>query len=189
MGRIVRWQDWAGEGLEHCLCREGAEGLRLEGNVAGTRGGLYGGHYLVRTDERFATRELRVRYAGGPELYVEADGAGRWIDRLTGEALPQLEGCLDVDIGMTPATNTLPIRRLRLAEGESRDIVVSYVPLPHQIEGAFLPNRAEQRYTCLTPGRRFRYHGLFRGFTAVLEVDDAGLVLDYPETFRRVATA
>ncbi|NDV00910.1 putative glycolipid-binding domain-containing protein [Pseudoroseicyclus tamaricis] len=189
MDKIVRWQDWNGAGLEHCVCRETADGLLLEGTVAGTRGGLYGGHYLVRTDSRFATRELRVSYAGGAELYVETDGTGHWHDRLTGRALPGLEGCLDVDIGMTPATNMLPIRRLGLAAGESREIVVGYVPLPHQIDGAFLPSRAEQRYTCLTPGQSYRYEGLFRGFTAVLEVDEAGLVLDYPETFRRVATS
>ena len=54
-------------------------------------------------------------------------------------------------------------------------------------QGAFLPLRAEQRYTCLRQGRRYLYEGLFRGFSAELELDEAGLVLDYPDTFRRVA--
>ena len=57
------------------------------------------------------------------------------------------------------------------------------IPLPERAR------RAEQRYTCLTPDRRYRYEGLFRAFTAELEVDEVGLMLDYPDTFRRVATA
>jgi hypothetical protein len=47
---VVRWQDWEGHGLEHCLCREDANGTVLEGVVAGTRHGTYGGHDLVRAD-------------------------------------------------------------------------------------------------------------------------------------------
>jgi hypothetical protein len=106
---------------------------------------------------------------------------------ITGKALPSLDDCFDVDIGITPATNTLPIKRLKLQSQEKRDIAVAYVPLPDQIEGDFLPQRAEQRYTCLVPDHRYRYEGLFRAFTAELEIDESGLVLDYPDTFRRVA--
>lgn len=186
---VVRWQDWEGRGLEHCVCRQDAGGLVLEGVVAGTRHGAYGGHYLVRADADFRTREVRVAYVGGACLHVEADGAGNWRDRIGNRALPALKGCLDVDIGITPATNTLPIKRLKLKAQERKEITVAYIPLPDQIDGDFLPQRAEQRYTYLTPDRRYRYEGLFRAFTAELEIDEAGLVRDYPDTFRRVAFA
>lgn len=184
---VARWQDWEGHGLEHCLCRASADGLTLEGVVAGTRHGAYGGYYLVRADADFRTRVVQVVYVGGPRLHVESDGLGNWRDVIGNRTLPTLNGCIDVDIGITPATNTLPIKRLSLREQESREITVAYVPLPDQIDGDFLPRPVEQRYTCLTPDRRYRYEGLFRAFTAELEVDDAGLVLDYPDTFRRVA--
>jgi hypothetical protein len=187
MMAVVRWQDWEGHGLEHCICRENAEGMILEGVVAGTRHGAYGGHYFVRTDTDFRTREVRVGYVGGPCLHVESDGNGNWRDVIGNRSLPALDGCIDVDIGFTPATNTLPIKRLKLKAEESRDITVAYVPLLDQIEGDFLPQRARQRYTCLTPDLRYRYEGLFRAFTAELEIDEAGLVLDYPDTFRRIA--
>lgn len=186
MKEIVRWSDWEGNGLEHCVCLQDDGGLILEGVVAGTREGRYGGHYFVRTDARFFTREVRVEYVAGARLHFEADGEGHWRDVLGDRSIPALDGCLDVDIGMTPATNALPIKRLRLKEHESRDIAVAYVPLPSQIDGAFFPRRAEQRYTCLSLNRRYRYDGLFRSFTAELEVDEFGLVLDYPDTFRRV---
>jgi hypothetical protein len=172
--------------LEHCVYNNAGEGFTLEGVVAGTRDGIYGGYYFVRTDSAFRTREVRVRYLDGPELRVEADGEGNWLDVLRSRPLPDLNGCIDVDIGITPATNTLPIKRLMLQIGASKDITVAYVPLLDQIDGDFLPRRAEQRYTCLTPDRRYRYEGLFRSFTAELEIDETGLVLNYPDTFRRV---
>lgn len=189
MRAVVRWQDWNRHGMEHCVCRQDNSGVTLEGAVAGTRHGLYGSHYFVRTDAAFRTREVRVDYVDGPKLHVKADGDGHWNDLLGQRPLSDLDGCIDVDIGITPATNTLPIKRLKLKQYESRDITAAYVPLPDQIEGDFLPIWAEQRYTCLLPNRRYRYEGLFRAFTAELEIDDAGLVLDYPETFRRVLCA
>ncbi|MEJ8561856.1 putative glycolipid-binding domain-containing protein [Yoonia sp. GPGPB17] len=182
----VRWHNWNGAGLEHCVCRYDNDGLSLEGVVAGTRHGLYGAHYLVRTDRLFRTREVTVNYVGGARMHVEADGEGNWTNRHDHQPIAALEGCIDVDIGVTPATNALPIKRLQLRKDESQDILAAYVPLPDQIEGDFLPRPAPQRYTCLVPAQTYRYEGLFRGFTAVLEIDQDGLVIDYPDTFRRV---
>lgn len=182
----VRWKAWDGDGLEHCDVESGKQGLTLSGAVVGTRETRYGAFYVVRTDEMFRTREVRVQYANGPVLHVEANGEGNWHDLITGSALPDLNGCIDVDIGVTPATNTLPIKRLGLSVGESRDILAAYVPLPSQIDDGFIPTRAEQRYTCLEQGRIYRYEGLFRNFTAELEIDETGLILDYPETFKRL---
>lgn len=187
MRTSVRWRDWQGKGLEHCGLTQSSDGLRLEGVVAGTRASLYGAHYAVRTDENFRTREVQVVYVDGPRLHILADGKGNWRDEIADAPLSSLEGCLDVDIGVTPATNMLPIKRLRLNETESEDICAAYVPLLSEISGPFLPRRAEQRYTCLKLNRRYRYEGLFRAFSAELEIDDFGLVLDYPETFRRMA--
>jgi hypothetical protein len=156
---------------------------------AQSRNGHYGGRYFVRTDADFRTREVRVEYVDGPRLHVLVDDKRLWHDVIGQGPLSGLAGCLDVDIGITPATNTLPIKRLKLRGQESRNIAVAYVPLPDQVEAEFLPRRAEQRYTCLAPDRLYRCEGLFRGFTAELEVDEVGLVLDYPETFRRLPSS
>jgi len=69
--------------------------------------------------------------------------------------------------------------------GEQAEIRVAYLPVPELAWRA-----VAQRYTCLAPrgaaGGRYRYEGVFRDFTAELPVDADGLVMDYPETFRRV---
>ena len=51
-----------------------------------------------------------------PGIDLLADGEDGWTTR-GGAAMPELEGCVDVDISATPVTNILPIRRLGLAPG------------------------------------------------------------------------
>ncbi|HEX5502042.1 MAG TPA: putative glycolipid-binding domain-containing protein, partial [Thermomicrobiales bacterium] len=111
--------------------------------------------------------------------------AGHWT-AADGATPPDLAGCLDVDIRVTPFTNTLPIRRLGLRPGESAELAVAYLALP-----ALAVTRERQRYTCLAAGPDgglYRYESLPGGFRADLSVDADGLVLDYPGLFRRVWT-
>lgn len=184
---VARWQDWEGQGLEHCTCRRDGQGLTLEGAVIGPQDALCAAMYSVRTDAAFRTREVRVRYIDGDVLHVVADGVGTWRDVIDDVPLPNLAGCIDVDLGLTPATNTLPITRLDLNSGQSVGIRAAYVRALDEIGGRLTIQPADQRYTCLEPGRRYRYDGVASGFSAELEFDAFGLVLDYPGVFRRVA--
>ena len=185
MAKLVQRSDWDHKSREKCKSIHDVNGIQLEGDVAGTRDTTYKGHYFVRTDASLRTREVVVECTGGSRLHIFSDGEGTWTNRVSGDPLPSLQGCVDVDIGITPATNTLPIKRLGLRKGQSRDTTVCYAPLPSQTGGEFLAQRAEQRYPCIEEDRSYLYQGIFRGFQAVLEIDEVGLVIDYPETFRR----
>lgn len=49
--------------------------------------------------------------------------------------------------------------------------------------------RVRQRYTCLAhdeAGGRYRYEGLGTGYATELPVDTEGLVVEYPDWYRRV---
>lgn len=184
--RVVRWTDAEGRGLEQCLLTLDRSGLTLEGVVAGARGGDHAAHYLLRTDPAGRTRELRLRHLGGPDLHLAADETARWRDAARGEALPALDGCIDVDLAMSPATNTLPIRRLQLGTRETADLCVAYVPLPSDAGAPLVPRSVAQRYARIDEST-WRFHQPDADFTADLPVDDLGLVLDYPGLFRRVA--
>jgi uncharacterized protein len=97
--------------------------------------------------------------------------------------MPELEGCIDIDISATPFTNTLPIRRLGLKPDQSEELTVTYIRVPELLVG---PER--QRYGCLedqAEGGLYRFEALPSGFTASLPVDADGLVIDYPGLFRR----
>lgn len=181
LDRTVRWQAWDGDGLEHCRIRQTDAGILAEAVVIGGRGGTpYGLTYRVLCDQDWRVREVDVAIAGGAALSLRADGNGHWFDG-EGQLLSALEGCIDVDIAATPFTNSLPIRRLKLGESEAADIRVAYVPLP-----SLEPEAVAQRYT-RRGGNLYLYEGLFRNFTAELEIDADRLVIDYPETFRRLA--
>lgn len=142
--------------------------------------------YTIECEADWRTRTLVITITRQPEIpgqpariSAEADGKGAWT--INGYRRSDLHGCLDVDLGFTPATNTLPIRRLNLPVGESALVTAAWVRFP---ELTIQPLR--QRYTRLAPDR-YRYESLDSGFTAELITDELGLVIDYPGGWRRLA--
>ena len=183
----VMWAPWDGRGLEHLRLRIGEEGIEADGIVLGEEDGIaFRARYVIRCDPGWRTREVILDLLDGRDpLHLRSDGKGNWSD-VSGRSIPELEGCSDADLSATPFTNTLPIRRLDLGEGESSEIAAVYVDVPNMRVDA-----SGQRYTCLerNAGGLYRYEdqGLLRGFTADLAVDAHGLVLDYPGIFRRMS--
>jgi len=183
--REVMWTPWEGPGLEHLRLLTSDSGVVANGLVIGLEAGRpFRIGYEVRCDRRWRVREVRAAApdSGRPVLELLTDGEGRW-KRGGGEPLPELDGCVDVDISATPFTNTLPIRRLGLEPGESADVDVAYILVPELLVGP-----EKQSYGCLearADGGRYRFEALPSGFTAELPVDADGLVLDYPGLFRR----
>jgi hypothetical protein len=182
------WSRWDGPGLEHLRLRVREGAIEADGVVVGEEGGTcFRARYVIRCDQHWRTRELILDPLDGSDpLHLSSDGEGDWRDA-SESALPELRGCIDVDLSVTPFTNTLPIRRLDLREGESSDIAVVYVNVPVMELGT-----SRQTYTCLERGPgsglyRYEDRGIFQGFTADLPVDENGLVLDYPGIFRRIS--
>jgi hypothetical protein len=177
----VRWRDWAGSGIEHLVLTETATGTLAEAVLLSGVADGFAARYRVEIDRHWRVRRAVIAIVGAAaELNLRADGAGRWTDG-DGRPLTQLDGAIDLDLSASPFTNTLPIRRLGLAIGESADIVTAYVALP-----GLAPAADPQRYTRLGP-RRWRYESRDGGFVREIEVDDGGLVMTYPGLFRRIA--
>jgi uncharacterized protein len=81
---------------------------------------------------------------------------------------------------VTPATNTLPIRRLDLDIGKSESVTAAWIKFP-DFEIQPLP----QRYARITK-HVYRYES-DTGFSAGIVVDDLGLVTTYPGGWERIA--
>lgn len=178
----VVWAPLDAPGLEH-LRLVGEDGpLQAHSTVLGLKDGRpFTLTYLVRWDLRWHARSLRCDCRTGDRLLtldLEADGEGRW--RKAGRPLSPLQGCLDVDIAVTPFTNTLPIRRLALPAGDAAEISVVYVDVP-----ALTVEPMRQRYTRLADDV-YRYESVVSGFRADLRVDPDGLVIEYPHSWRRI---
>ena len=183
--RDVLWTPWQGPGLEHLRLATDEREILADGLIVGLDDGRpFRLRYAVRCDPAWRVREVGVASLDtGGDLHLVADGRGAWT-AADGTPLSTLDGCLDVDLSASPFTNTLPIRRLALAPGQSADLAVAYVAVP-----ALTVTVDPQRYRCLdarADGGRYRYESLDSVFAADLPVDADGLVLDYPGLFRRV---
>ncbi|HEX2362546.1 MAG TPA: putative glycolipid-binding domain-containing protein [Jiangellaceae bacterium] len=178
---IARWRDWAGTGIEHLVLTEDADDIIAESALLGTTdaGAVYAVRYRLRCDASWHVRELGISLVGDARRFeVVGDGAGAWRTD-AGVDMPELAGALDVDLAVTPFTNTLPIRRLALAVGATADVVVAYVGFPD-----LAVTRESQRYRRLGQ-RRYRFEALGGNFVRDLDVDQNGLVVTYPGLFRR----
>jgi uncharacterized protein len=179
--KAVRWSQVDGMSIEHLTMSEDEQGVVIESAIAGDAFGLM---YRIECDTRWQTMRLAIRLAGGATLdLTRQPGKNHLAEWADADGTPQeaLRGCIDVDLTATPFTNTLPIRRLRLEDGERHVIRVVYVDVP-----SLQVRAVEQAYTCIGPNGRYRYEGLDTGFTADITVDENGLVLDYPGLFTRI---
>jgi hypothetical protein len=175
----VLWQASDG-GSEICVLERAGRGWRFRGTVLTHEAKEpIELRYAVTVDAAWATTgvDVLVSFAGG-DFREPVEIGSLWTGK---ERPPGFEGCVDVDLSFTPATNTLPIRRLGLGVGEEREIAVAWLVWP---ELRF--ERAVQRYARL---REDRYRYRQDDFEAELEVDEDGLVLEYEGLWRAVARA
>lgn len=191
--RDIVWQRIDGLGLEHLRLTSDDDVVLADGMLLAVEEGKpVRGAYSIRCDRDWRVCEAMVRVPSGMGkaerfLRLRTAGDGRWQMEVAPEqweAAPALEGCIEIDIYPSPFTNTLAIRRLQLAPGASEEITVAFIRLPE-----FTVQPARQRYTCLAQdenGARYRYEGLETGYAAELPVDAEGLVVEYPDWFRRV---
>ncbi len=169
-----------GVGLEHLLLSEYvADSVVL---AIDEKHGPFRLSYHLQWDDAWRLRLATLAVATGTvrrSLQLQTDGEGRW--RSEGRDLVELDGCLDIDIWPTPFTNSFPLCRKPLAVGERREYRMAWVLAP-ELTVAPQP----QAYTRLA-STRYLFENLDgSGFRAELEVDELGIVLDYPKLFQRV---
>jgi hypothetical protein len=163
---------------EHCTLTQRDTGLSLVGTVLGAEDGApVRIEYRVLTDGAGLTTAAHVRDLRGFEqrtLTLERDAKGNWT--VDGAKVRALKGATDVDLGCSPSTNTLPIRRLRIGVGASKTIKAAWVRFPE-----LTVVKAEQTYTRLD---EFTYRYASGDFEAELTVDDEDLVAAYADWTR-----
>lgn len=180
--QAVLWKRNDRTSLEHFQLQETPAGIRLSGTILTMEGTQpLRVEYTVQCDRGWATRSARIgctHGAASSELEVIVDDQKRWWRG--GKEIAAVAGCIDVDISLSPSTNTLPIRRLALAHGEGSDVVAAWIRFPD-----LAIERLPQRYV-RTGGNLYRYASDGGAFTADIEVDELGLVVRYPPAWERV---
>ena len=184
--RTVFWtpswnKDREGMGLEHLLLSEYlADSVVLafdeeHGPFRLTYRLTWGESWQLRDAELVVVTERYTR-----SLSLRTDGEGHWRGG-DGRTIDDLNGCMDVDIWPTPFTNSFPIRREPMTVGERREFKMAWICAP-DLAVVSQP----QAYTRLAE-RLYLFENLDgSGFRAELPVDEDGIVIDYPDLFRRV---
>ncbi|MEM7738670.1 MAG: putative glycolipid-binding domain-containing protein [Deinococcota bacterium] len=158
--------------------------------------------YTVQCLPTGETESARVQgWLGNRDVDVQIQvEAGTWY--VNGAVQPHLTGCVDIDFHFSPLTNTLPIRRLQLTEGhgterhgterhgtnkqgseqQSAEVRAAWLKLP-----MLNLEPLTQRYTRKT-SHQYQYESVDSGFVADIDVNDVGVVTNYPDLWRAVAS-
>jgi hypothetical protein len=200
---VLFWRRLDTAGSEQVLYSDRA-GLRAKGTMVSASPVPFACRYELYTDDTWATArcEATVEGAGFVRSVRLERAAGRW--RVTaaeqgnldaalvaaGHARAEQPGCeeparlaqaLDVDLGLTPLTNSLPIRRLNLLgtpAGTSRDVEVAWILVPS------LEVIASTQTYQVIGDHRVRF--VSGSFSADIDLDDQGYVRHYPGLAERV---
>lgn len=182
MGSML-WRRHDGTGLDRAAIERMPDGVRLSGtSLLVVDGSPFEIRYSVMTDAAGHTTVVGAHVQGlgnDRRLALTSDGAGTWS--VGDDPILDLFGATDVDLGWTPATNTLPILRLGLEVGESAQITVAMISFPeHEVE------RRTQTYQRLD-ATTYRYSSAT--FEGSLVVDTDGMVTEHSGGWSAIASS
>ena len=170
------WRRLDVPGHEACRLSEQPWGFQLEGTAVFLEGGSSAClRYDIRCDAGFRSQRAHVTGFHGRrtiDARVEQLAGGGWS--LDGEELPQVRNCSDFDLGFSPATNLLQLRRINLREGQAADVPAAWFDLSQSSL-----SELQQTYRRIARDR-YDYTAPTVPYAAVLEVTALGFVSLYP---------
>ncbi|RYF93850.1 MAG: hypothetical protein EOO02_23990 [Chitinophagaceae bacterium] len=148
--------------------------------------GLYEGQkfrlgYTLHIDQSWRTKMVAIDFRNGinsNRVILENDNEGNWNSESIDAT--SFKNCIDIDLSLTPFTNTLPIRRLNFDLDLTQEISVLYFDLMN-----FEIYPARQRYRKVSEGV-YNFQTVPKDFEAIVETDDEGFVINYPGLFKRM---
>ncbi len=200
--RGIAWSKDDPLGAEFVEVRLGTDDLVARGVAIGSAPVPYRLDYELETVARFVTARFVVTVRGDGwmrTLDLVRAPSGVWKEKaLDGGDRPAplpgvstdvgaLFGALDVDLGLSPFFNTMPVLRHGLLRQRGAvDFVMAWVSVPD-----LTVHRSLQRYSLVRELGDGRNVVLFEslggdGFAAEVEYDAEGLVLDYPSIATRI---
>lgn len=194
--RTVLWQRLDAPGLEYAMVKPDEQGWLLQGDALTQIDGKPARVvYQVRVDPAWRTRRVAVDVLVGAQryrLHLIHHARRGWRLRPSNEGLPHLNGCVDVDLGISPATNTLPIRRLALDVGEAAEITTAWIKFPGEGQDTLSVDPVTQVYTRVSPLQYYYERGAvgdLPAYESAIEVDELGLVTFYAGGWERKTEA
>ena len=173
----ILWRRLDAAGHEACRLVQRQGGWDLEGTAAYQHEGAPAClAYKVECDNAWVTRQGHVRGWIGEQpldITVTRSAQGRWA--LNGQVIDGLEGCFDLDLGFTPSTNLLQLRRIALGVGDAADVPVAWLDVD-----AVALDRLQQRYE-RRAAEIYWYEAPRFDYSGLLQVNGVGFVEKYPD--------
>jgi hypothetical protein len=178
----ILWRRLDLPGHDAASLQLGTDGAVLSGMAVFQEGSPTALAYVVHAGRDWQTTEAHVwgwRGREAKDLRLRRDRAGTWT--LNDVPCPAVQGCLDLDLSFTPATNLLPLRRLALALGQSAEVRSAWLEWPEVrltplVQRYLRRGETEYEYEADLPGAE--------QFRAMLRVQAEGWVLDYAGLWR-----
>ncbi|PRD47757.1 putative glycolipid-binding domain-containing protein [Sphingobacterium haloxyli] len=177
----ILWQGKYYNSLEHCTIRLDEKAVMIDSTIVGHLDNkIYSIAYFIETNRNWEVQHFSINAKiNNSPFQVE----GRKTDdhwNVNGSVINNMSACVDIDISLTPLSNSFPINRLKLKDGQQAHIDVIYI----DILGQKITAR-EQKYSRLS-AEKYKYENVPNDFEAIITVDKSGLIVSYPELFERV---
>ncbi len=131
--------------------------------------------YHIICNAAWHTRSARVTGWVGDQtinISINVDSHQHW--RMNAVDVPAVYGCIDLDLNFSPSTNTIAIRRSKMAVGQRVEITAAWLRFP-----SFKLEPLLQSYQRVEENL-YRYESGGGLFVSDLQVNSMGYVIDYP---------
>ena len=176
----IIWKGIYYQSIENCVITISESDIDIKSQIIGHHQDfIYNIEYYIKTNKQWETQYFIIdSEINHLKTKIEAEKVNdNWI--INGEQKNELKLCTDIDISLTPFTNTLPINRLKFNIEQKNKIDVLYINI---LEQKIIP--VQQNYTKLSEFE-YKYENISNDFEAIIKVDETGLVINYPELFER----
>ncbi len=181
----ILWRGIVLSGHEFCRLFTRASCWHLDGTVVFTHERQTCRlNYRILCDATWHTQSAKVEgWLGSTKISVilRTDPSQHWW--LNEVEVPEVLGCIDLDLNFSPSTNLIPIRRLDLAVGETAEITAAWLRFP-----SFVLEPLPQRYH-RSEEMVYRYESGSGKFVTDLRINRQGFVIDYPGVWQAEAAS
>ena len=181
METTLLWTGIAYHSLENCVLTYKDESIEVNSVIVGAHESkIYRIDYSIKTNRNWESIffEVKTQLSDKKAAFnYHSDGRGNWTKN--GVPVNEFKGCIDIDISLTPFTNSLPINRIQWELNKPQQIKVLFLDILSQ---EIIP--VQQRYTKLS-NTEYKFENVPNDFEAIITVDESGIVVNYPELFVR----
>src|SRR5690349_17384554 len=129
MVETILWRRLDVPGHDACRLQKIDAGWMLEGtSVSLEESVVIRLNYQVRCDDAWRSTDAEIDGWLGARpvaIRITHTAGGDWV--INGNVVDGLNDCIDLDLGFTPSTNTLALRRLNLADGQAEDAPAAWL--------------------------------------------------------------